>query len=584
MSAFLPQTDPNKAQRQADIEKAKKEYQWNHTYISPLAMVQRVPEQDEWSLRWKIAVLFKAFHVIENQLADEGFCSMALKGLYNYFRKKVQYRNPSSSTLKIIYQEVLSNLADRERPQSIDDYAKLFRRIQLPPINRNYTEDVVFASMRVAGPNPLMIQQISQMDPRFPVTEEHFRVSQSGDTLEAAASEGRLYLADYQMLEALDPGTVDEGGFKLQKYVYAPLALFVVSKATRELMPVAIQCQQLPGPTNPIFTPKDGHNWLIAKTIVEMADGNVHEPVSHLGRTHLFIEPFPVALGRNLASNHPVYRLLKPHFEGTLAINDSAQRNLVADGGPVDRLLSGTIDSAKKLVAKDLEDHPFNKVMLPDTFNARGVADREQLPYYPFRDDALLFWDAIRVWVADYLALYYQQDSDVAEDTELASWCQDLASAEGGRVFGLGDNGKINTFNQLADSLTLIIYTGSVQHAAVNFPQYDLMTYCPNLPLAAYQPAPTSTGGGTQQDYLNILPPMDQAEAQLNLLYVLGTVHYTTLGEYDSDQFSDERVKKPLQKFQKRLDEIKNEINERNRNRRPYDTLLPGSVPQSINI
>jgi arachidonate 15-lipoxygenase len=174
--------------------------------------------------------------------------------------------------------------------------------------------------------------------------------------------------------------------------------------------------------------------------------------------------------------------------------------------------------------------------------------------------------------------------SDIAQDTELASWCQDLVSHEGGRVFGFGDNGKINTIRQLVDSLTLIIYTGSVQHAAVNFPQYDLMTYCPNMPLAAYHPAPKSTSGATEQDYLNILPPMDQAEAQLNLLYVLGTVHYTTLGEYAADQFRDDRVRQPLQRFQQRLADIKTQINQRNQKRRPYETLLPASVPQSINI
>src|SRR5207237_10363668 len=76
---------------------------------------------------------------------------------------------------------------------------------------------------------------------------------------------------------------------------YAPLALFALPQGGKSLAPVAIQCSPVPGDGNPIFTPQDGYNWLIAKTTVQIADGNFHEAVSHLGRTHLFIEPFVLA-------------------------------------------------------------------------------------------------------------------------------------------------------------------------------------------------------------------------------------------------------------------------------------------------
>ena len=89
-----------------------------------------------------------------------------------------------------------------------------------------------------------------------------------------------------------------------------------------------------------------------------------------------------------------------------------------------------------------------------------------------------------------------------------------LAEADGGRVIGFGENGKIGSLKYLIDAVTMIIYTGSVQHAAVNFPQYDLMSYIGSMPLGCYAPAPTSKTGATDQDFLDMLPPLELANLQ----------------------------------------------------------------------
>ena len=261
------------------------------------------------------------------------------------------------------------------RPRNYEEYATLFQAIGIPPIHRDYRVDSVFADLRVSGPNPMMLHRIDKPDDRFPVTEEHFQVALPGDSLEAAGKEGRLFLCDYQMLEQLE-----KSDFPIEKFIYIPLALFATNKVTGELTPVAIQCAQTPGPDNPIITPNCGVNWLIAKTVVGMADGNVHEPVTHLARTHLFIEPFVIATQRQLATNHPLGLLLRPHFEGTLHINDLAAKYLIADKGGVDRLCCGTIDSIRKMTVKGVQEYPFNDVMLPDQLKARGVDSSETLP------------------------------------------------------------------------------------------------------------------------------------------------------------------------------------------------------------
>ena len=110
------------------------------------------------------------------------------------------------------------------------------------------------------------------------------------------------------------------------------------------------------------------------------------------------------------------------------------------------------------------------------------------------------------------------------------------------------------------------------------------MSYAPNMPLAGYTSAPTSNAGATEQDYLNVLPPMDMAELQMDLGYLLGTVHYTQLGQYERHQFRDSRIEGALHNFQHQISTIEGTIAERNRNRRPYTFLVPEGVPQSINI
>ncbi len=463
----------------------------------------------------------------------------------------------------------------------LDEYTHLFQAIGLPPVPFGLESDAMFAVMRLAGPNPLMLQRVSHLDDRFPVTEAIYQAVVPGDTLAAAAAEARLYLADYFALDGAELGVFPHDR---QKYVYAPLALFVVDKRTRELRPVAVQCKQVPGPDNPVFTPDDGVNWLMAKTIVEIADGNYHETVSHLGRTHLLIEPFVICTYRQLAPAHPLFQLLAPHFEGTLAINDAAWRHLIANKGAVDKLCAVTLKGAQRLTADGVRTCLFNEAMLPKALKARGVDDTAALPSYAYRDDAMPYWDAIREWVADYLPLYYASDADVAADPELTAWMTEISAEQGGRVRGFGPAGAEPTLAYLIDAVTMVIYTCSVQHAAVNFPQYDVMSYTPAMPLAGYAPAPTTKKGGTEADFLAMLPPVDMAELQMELGYILGTVHYTTLGQYPANYFTDPRVFAPLARFQARLADIDATIADRNQTRRYYPYLKLEGIPQSINI
>jgi arachidonate 15-lipoxygenase len=475
------------------------------------------------------------------------------------------------------------------RASSLDDYRRLFAYIPLPEIANTFQDDEVFAYMSVAGANPVMIERMAAPDARFPVTEEQYQsVMGEADSLQTAIAQGRVYLADYAILDGALNGTYNTQP-QIQKYLYAPLAMFAVppnGDCNRLLRPVAIQCGQIPA-NYPVITQSTGTDaWLMAKTIVQVADANFHEAVSHLARTHLLIEPFVIATHRQLPSDHPLFKLLVPHFQGTLAINDAAQAFLVAPKGGVNGLLGSTIDNSRVLAVKGFQVRGFNADMLPRRLKERGVDDASVLPVYPYRDDGLLVWGAIHAWVEAYLGLYYSSDENVKGDRSLQNWAQELVAFHGGRLqdFGEGEASEIETLAYLIDAVTMVIFTASAQHAAVNFPQNGIMSFAPAMPTAGYEAAKAIGSQTPQSDWFDLLPPLEQAQSQVNLLYLLGSVYFTKLGYYENDYFTDSKVAEPLKAFQKQLTEIDGIIDRRNLNRPDYDYLKPSNIPQSINI
>jgi len=575
---LLPQDDPKPQNRTAALAIAQKAYEYNYGFIPQLPMAQSVPKADSPSLKWlfKVAdialkLLFNTVLAKDKQNAGNKESSKNLEKYNQILQSLTINPNDTEATLEDLG-NMIEALKASGKGDSFAEYDELFKAISLPDVSKLFKKDDWFAWMRVAGPNPLVIERVKKISQVF-ISEDKYQIFIPEESLEEGISKGRLYIADYSIVSQLKAGSYPE-----QKYITAPKALFVVKDRT--LVPVGIKIDNI------VFYPNtDYWSWEIAKAFVQIADANHHELISHLGHTHLVIEAFVLATRRCLAPNHPLNILLLPHFEGTLFINDQAQKRLVTDKAPVDALLAGNIDSSRQFSVQSVQKFNFNKAMLPVTFADRGVDDPNLLPNYPYRDDGLLIWNAIKQWVADYLTIYYQNsDDNVEKDTELQAWITELLSPTGGRMTNIGEGGKIKTIAYLEECITLIIFTASAQHAAVNFPQSTIMSYAPAMPFAGYMPAPTSALGATKEDYFNLLPPVSQAQGQLNLNFLLGSVYYTRLGDYTS--IIDISVQQRLRNFQDNLKAIEVTIRGRNERRTiaSYPYLRPSQIPQSINI
>jgi len=473
--------------------------------------------------------------------------------------------------------------------RSIDAYRALFATLPAPGISYMFQDDGEFARLRVQGPNCMLISAVGDALPaNFPLSVAKYASVVNGDTLGAALADGRLFMLDYKPLEVIDPGTYGTEA----KYIWQPMALFAVPPGGASLVPVAIQCGQDPA-DYPIFTPsplaEKIWGWEMAKLVVQVADGNYHELFAHLARTHLVIEAFAVATHRHLADVHPVWALLVPHFEGTLFINEQAATSLIAANGPIDHIFAGTIASSQAAAVDARLAFDFYARMPRADFAARGVSVDSALEDYPYRDDALLVWDAIHEWARQYVDLYYAHDADVVADTELAAWAACLAGEA--KIKGFG---PVTTRAQLTEICTMVMFTASAQHAAVNFPQKDIMAFAPAVTGAGWQAAPNGQRGHDKTGWLAMMPPMALALEQLNVLELLGSVHYRPLGDYRSNAFpyplwfQDPRVtgaEGPLAWFEAALQGVEAEIVARNAERmQPYPYLQPSLIPTSINI
>ncbi|HLP90649.1 MAG TPA: lipoxygenase family protein [Nostocaceae cyanobacterium] len=466
--------------------------------------------------------------------------------------------------------------------------------------------DRFFVYQRLAGANPLVLRRVRAIDKEFlqAVVNQSYQLT-NGDTVDLvkAVSENRLFIADYPLFRDLKPTDLQLG-----KYVGSPRGLFYRNE--QELEPILIELEKGRIVT-PASTGGAADDWMRAKLYFQIADANHHALISHLCYTHLAMEALAIATPRQLPSNHPVYKLLTPHFQFLLAINQQYNKLFLTPEIGFNQLLAPTLTASNRIINRAYREKSFWYYSLLNDIEIRGV-EAKVLPDFPYRDDALLLWEAIAKYTTRYLQRYYPDDKTVIQDPYLQTWAEELGAPLNTRPQSdfptapnfvpqewLIESGikpqelpthpripgftKIGSLQQLIDIATIVIFTCAPQHAAINYSQFDYLSYVPNSPFSA------TIKPDTPGKLAEILPPFSQELQQMQLTFALSGIYWGNLGSSDLIQFTDKNDKEILTLFQKDLLEIERQIKQRNQQRLrnygvEYPYLLPSRIPNSINI
>jgi arachidonate 15-lipoxygenase len=593
------------------------------------------PERDAKDLEAFLKALAEVPAALEGVAQLPKDLEKMLTGLETVFKDFIA--NGPTAFLKSTLYDMLSEEHGHDYllAKSIEDYESLFiavprplmldieRKDWMPKDDKPCEQDWFFGFLQTGGYNTTQLRGVvptalagskavalADLQKKMPVTDALLQgvLGDKAVTLADAMANHRLYVVDFTSFE----GAHADPLHGQPRYLAAPIALFYWNPTPPPgfppggaLQPIAIQlAQKHDAETAPVFTPNDSaggndpdrYKWRIAKYFVNVCSAIQHESVAHLGDCHLMIEAMVVAANRQLSKQHPLLTLLKPHFRFTININDDAIHSLIVPGGVVATNVGPAIEDTLRMVGDAHKAWRWDENNPDRVFALRGV---DKLPQFPFRDDTMPIWAAIKRYVSGYLRLYYANDQDVRDDAELQGFIHELTDPRYCGLKGLGgltatgDEARpwrIDSLDYLVEMVSLILYTAGPQHASVNYAQYPLMSYMPSVAGTIYQPPPgRSTKVASTADVMKWYPPLDVALYTFLFEFLLSGVQYDTFGHYQHNPrdpyFADPRVEPLVADLQAELAQVETGIRERNRTRAmPYPFQLPSHIPNSISI
>ncbi|KAJ4829048.1 hypothetical protein Tsubulata_046651 [Turnera subulata] len=555
---------------------------------------------------------------------DPGFpCFATIDSLYN---RSINVNDVPPLKDKAFWRRILSNFF-----KAITDTTEVLRFNAPDTIERDrffWFRDEEFARQTLSGLNPCGIELVtewplkSELDPKVygaqesAITADVIEEDIKGfRTVEEAVEQKKLFILDYHDLLLPFVGLVR--GLR-DTTLYGSRTLFFLTPSGT-LRPLAIELTRPPLEGKPqwkqVFKPTALDStgiwlWRIAKAHVLAHESGYHQLISHWLRTHCCTEPYIIAANRQLSAMHPIYRLLRPHFRYTMQINALARQELINAGGIIEFSFSPGRYSLQ--FSSFIYDKlwRFDHEALPKDLIRRGMAVEDPsathglklaIEDYPYANDGLVLWDAIKDWVSDYVSHYYQSPDSIVSDQELQGWWTEV------RTVGHRDKRdepwwpKLNTPQDLIEIATTIIWMASGHHAAVNFGQYTYAGYFPNRPTAARRNMPTEDPNEEELKLfwekpevmlLATFPTKLQATKVMAVLDVLSnhSPDEEYLGEKIESAWAEEPViKAAFEKFSGRMKELEGIIDQRNadtdlKNRTgagivPYELLKPFSEP-----
>ncbi|KIW85085.1 hypothetical protein Z517_00473 [Fonsecaea pedrosoi CBS 271.37] len=237
---------------------------------------------------------------------------------------------------------------------------------------------------------------------------------------------------------------------------------------------------------------KDDWPWRYAKTCAQTSDWLRHEVTVHLINTHLVEEVTIVAAHRAFSTDHPVYRLLQPHWLKTLSVNAAARATLVPN--IIVKIVGITDPQLYSFLRDGYKRFDWTAKYVPNDLASRGfppeeLASNPKFHNYAYARNMILMWQTLRKFVSSVLAIDIHSDEQVEKDEQIASWIKEMQDDNGGQMKSFPE---IKTFEDLVDAVTMCIHIASPQHTAINYLQSYYQSFVISKPSALFSPLPKS--------------------------------------------------------------------------------------------
>jgi arachidonate 15-lipoxygenase len=244
------------------------------------------------------------------------------------------------------------------------------------------------------------------------------------------------------------------GDFEHRPEVYNLGSRVVFERTERgALKPVLIECEL------GAIAPSDPR-WPTARAIALCALATHCGLIRHFNGVHLTFGSALAITARNaLPSDHPLLRLLWPHFYGTEYSNEMATLSQLDPAGDFPRVYSFTLKGlydAFEQTYRQLRLSDYDPVEYLETSGLRAAGIES-----PSASDFGALYALFETHARDYLDLYYASDAELAADAAVARW---IDAYDTSIPNGLPPWTKPLTIAALARLVAILIYVVVVEH------------------------------------------------------------------------------------------------------------------------
>jgi hypothetical protein len=308
--------------------------------------------------------------------------------------------------------------------------------------------------------------------------------------------------------------------------------------------------------------------WEYARMVASAAMHNYVSHVRHVINTHyIAAQGIAVLVHNHLPWHHPIARFLFPHAAGSLASNWSANRNFMGVSKIGEQTYAFTWKGLQQLVPLAFRAFEWAEYNTPEALARRGVTTLIDQKLYPYGEDALLIWNVLDKYAADYLSQYYKDDSEVLADTALQAAFEALDPAIAKPI-------RAKSLAELRLVLTRFVAMVSVEHKLVSGIAYDYFTH------PYYFPSLVREGNSPE----DAAPFREEAENNVMFRCAISARAWPMLADW-SYVALDSKGADAMRRFQDALRQAGNEIDARNKRRKvPFPHFHPSELETSVAV